>query len=62
MDLYGLRYFKDQKLFRKTKAYAQTNAFFEYLTVRDYLGPYTTSKGVARNQIKKRVDTTIVKF
>ena len=37
----------------------QHNAFFEKLTLRDNLGLYATFKGVARNQIKKRVDTMI---
>ena len=40
----------------------QNNAFYEYLTARDYLGLYATFKGVALSQIKKRVDTMIFKL
>ena len=40
----------------------QNNAFYEYLTARDYLGLYATLKGFALSQIKKRVETIIFKL
>jgi ABC-type multidrug transport system ATPase subunit len=62
VDPYGLRNFKGPTTAQKNLGVPQHNAFFEFLTVRDYLGLYATFKGVARNQIKKRVDTTIFKL
>ena len=51
--------FKDKNCPEKLERVPQHNAFFEKLTLRYNLGLYATFKGVARNQIKKRVDNTI---
>ena len=51
--------FKDKNCSEKLGRVPQHNAFFEKLTLRYNLGLYATFKGVARNQIKKRVDNMI---
>ena len=51
--------FKDKNCPEKLERVPQHNAFFEKLTLRYNLGLYATFKGVARNQIKKRVDNMI---